>query len=403
MRSLLEAVILILLGSEIKCLRLVSLHIPNIVIAGSSAWLNCTYDLETDVLYAVKWYKKDIEFYRYVPRDIPPAQSYSLPGIFIDLTKSYEGHVFLNKTDMNSEGNYRCEVSAEAPSFETIMDEKKMQVHVLPQEGPIIEGIQPKYEVGDFVNVTCKSSLSRPAAKIHWFINNKEPPQQAMNPYTENANIHGLISSKMGLYFEVMNHHFVQNTITLRCSTTISNYHSLSSEEIVIGAGFSPSSPYPKIGSNSGGPVITGGYPIYRINDVVDVNCSSATTKTPPLLRWFVNEQPAPARYLVSYPVQVDRQNNVIAVLSLRFITKRKHFQDGEMHLKCTSTLSEVKNMSTTGNVFGNHHRNSKLHASESEVIGNSTQLLRSQFFYHFLFVFVTVKLLITEFSILTL
>ncbi|XP_013789449.2 uncharacterized protein LOC106473310 isoform X2 [Limulus polyphemus] len=398
MGSLLAAALVILLGSEIRCLRLVSLHIPKTVIAGSPAWLNCTYALETDVLYAVKWYKNETEFYRYVPRDNPPAQIYSLPGIYIDLRKSYEGHVFLNETDMNSEGNYRCEASAEAPSFQTIMGEKKMQVHVIPQKGPAIEGIQPKYDVGDFVNVTCKSSPSRPAAKIHWFINNQEPLHHALVPYLENENIRGLISSKMGLYFELMDQHFVQNAITLRCSAAILNNYTLSSEEIVIGGSFSLSSPYPRIGSNSGGPVITGGYPVYRINDVVDVNCSSATTKTPVLLHWFINEQPAPARHLVRYRVQMDRQNEMIAVLRLRFITKHKHFQDGEMHLKCTSTLSDVKNMSTRENVFGNHHKNSKLHASEDEVIGNSAQLLRSQLLYHFLFVFTTAKLLVKPF-----
>ena len=30
--------------------------------------LPCTYELEKDVLYSIKWYKEDTEFYRYIPK-----------------------------------------------------------------------------------------------------------------------------------------------------------------------------------------------------------------------------------------------------------------------------------------------------------------------------------------------
>ena len=35
----------------------------------------------------------------------------------------------MHKTDLNSEGTYRCEVSAEAPYFQTVMDEKELRVY----------------------------------------------------------------------------------------------------------------------------------------------------------------------------------------------------------------------------------------------------------------------------------
>lgn len=49
-----------------------------------------------------------------------------------------------------------------------------LSILVLPQEGPKIEGSQSRYEVGDYVNVTCKSGPSKPGAVLKWYINGKE-------------------------------------------------------------------------------------------------------------------------------------------------------------------------------------------------------------------------------------
>lgn len=62
------------------------MKVPSAVIQGRSMWLNCSYDLESDELYSVKWYKNDTEFYRYIPRDRPPAQNYDLPGVVVDVS-----------------------------------------------------------------------------------------------------------------------------------------------------------------------------------------------------------------------------------------------------------------------------------------------------------------------------
>ncbi|XP_076321955.1 uncharacterized protein LOC143231291 [Tachypleus tridentatus] len=251
-----------------------------------------------------------------------------------------------------------------------------MARHIIPRDGPVVEGIQPKYDVGDNVNVTCRSP-SRPAAKIHWFINNKELPENLLTAYPESEHIGGLVSSMLGLYFEVTYDHFIRDTLTLRCSAVISNNYSLSSEEIIIRGNLSRSSPYPSLGSNKG-PVITGGYSAYRIKDVVDVNCTSTTSNTPAILRWFINENQANNKYLVNYPFLLGRDGMITSVLGLRFVVRKKHFQNGEMHLKCTSTLSEVMNMTTREEVFGSHHKNSGFHASESKAQGNGVQPIRS-------------------------
>lgn len=62
------------------------MRIPNHTVRDSSARLECHFDLDGEALYSVKWYKDGNEFYRYVPRDMPPAQVFILPGVSVDVS-----------------------------------------------------------------------------------------------------------------------------------------------------------------------------------------------------------------------------------------------------------------------------------------------------------------------------
>lgn len=66
--------------------RFTSLGVPGSVSKGDSIWLECGYDLEGDELYSVKWYKDNVEFYRFMPSYKPSAQMYSLSGVFLDVS-----------------------------------------------------------------------------------------------------------------------------------------------------------------------------------------------------------------------------------------------------------------------------------------------------------------------------
>ncbi|PRD33882.1 UNVERIFIED_CONTAM: hypothetical protein NCL1_16324 [Trichonephila clavipes] len=44
------------------------------------------------------------------------------------LQKSVQGHVYLTKTDLDTEGIYRCEASAESPTFQTVEAEKPLKI-----------------------------------------------------------------------------------------------------------------------------------------------------------------------------------------------------------------------------------------------------------------------------------
>lgn len=74
-------------------MRLARLDVPAAVIRGEPAWLNCTYDLEKDELYSVKWYKNNVEFYRFLPSDRPPGQKYELPGVYVDVSTIFNAFI----------------------------------------------------------------------------------------------------------------------------------------------------------------------------------------------------------------------------------------------------------------------------------------------------------------------
>lgn len=72
--------------SDTWCLKLRHFSVPAVVMRGNPAWLNCSYDLEHDKLYSIKWHKNNVEFYRYLPADTPPGQKYELAGIYLEVS-----------------------------------------------------------------------------------------------------------------------------------------------------------------------------------------------------------------------------------------------------------------------------------------------------------------------------
>ena len=88
--------------------------------------------------------------------------------------RSTRNTVTLLSLNLNSAGAYRCEVSAEAPLFNTVSQRNRLNIIVLPNSRPRISGAKKKYHVGEKVDVNCTSDRSKPAAILHWYINNRE-------------------------------------------------------------------------------------------------------------------------------------------------------------------------------------------------------------------------------------
>ncbi|XP_015911212.1 cell adhesion molecule 2 isoform X2 [Parasteatoda tepidariorum] len=218
-----------------KAFRIVMLDVPSPTILGESVELTCSYELDDEQLYSVKWYKNDVEFYRYVPNDWPPGQFLPLPGIRVDLSKSGKNSVYLRHVDLNSGGLYRCEISAEAPSFDTAEAEKEMKVYVLPSEGPTLTGGNQEYRIGDTVIVNCTSAKSKPAATLRWYINDELVGPEYETEYSTTLHADGLETSSLGLKFIVTSQHFQNGNMKLKCTATISRIYTMSNEEMVFG------------------------------------------------------------------------------------------------------------------------------------------------------------------------
>ena len=80
--------------STVESLRLTHVEVPPMVAMGQAFWLNCSYDLEDEELYSIKWYHWNPdsavngEFYRWLPSDSPPGQKFELKGIHLDVSNS---------------------------------------------------------------------------------------------------------------------------------------------------------------------------------------------------------------------------------------------------------------------------------------------------------------------------
>ncbi|XP_071742783.1 uncharacterized protein [Lepeophtheirus salmonis] len=214
--------------------------IPPHALRGQQTRLRCNYDLENDNLYSVKWYFNDQEFYRYIPSDSPKVTIFHhLPGIRVDRSLSSEKEIVLDNVDFDASGKYSCEVSADAPMFQTASTSGILYVVDLPESGPDIEGGQPRYRIGDWVNVSCTSRNSLPAAQLAWYINGEKADKQYLTSYPEEEHHNSLRSSKLGLMFKVHQKHFKHNDLKLKCTATISTVYWKSNEESVQGSGLS--------------------------------------------------------------------------------------------------------------------------------------------------------------------
>ncbi|XP_039284299.1 uncharacterized protein LOC111057247 [Nilaparvata lugens] len=228
--------LLILCLEGCRCLRLTEVRVAPHTVRGHSSTLECEFDLQGETLYSVKWYKDGNEFYRYVPRDTPPAQVFPLPGVHVNVIESNDTQVNLERLSLASSGRYRCEVSAEAPSFQTVSDHGDMITVALPDEGPRISGGRPRYQVGETVKLNCTSGRSKPAAQLMWFINGEQANTTYLRgPKTSYSGREGLETTTLGLEFRVEARHFRRGDMKLKCLATIATVYWNSNEESVEG------------------------------------------------------------------------------------------------------------------------------------------------------------------------
>ncbi|XP_047986590.1 uncharacterized protein LOC125226605 [Leguminivora glycinivorella] len=217
-----------LLIQESLLLRMVRVTVPSYLVRGQPAQLNCDYDLGDDALYSVKWYRDNEEFYRYMPKFDPPKHAYRIEGIKVNVAKSDDRKVILHQVTLKTSGLYRCEVSAEAPSFSSAAGEGKLEVIYLPKEGPRITGNEHENRRGDSIFLNCTSGRSYPEAVLSWDIDG----EKVTNPdllveYPPSLHAHGLMSSALGLRVPV------GRTMQVRCTARVALSWREGSEAVV--------------------------------------------------------------------------------------------------------------------------------------------------------------------------
>ncbi|KAG8193483.1 hypothetical protein JTE90_023734 [Oedothorax gibbosus] len=217
-----------------KSVRVTELRVPPQAVFGQSVTLVCSYDLGTEELYVVKWYKDDLEFYRYEPKDDNQSVYFPQPGIDIDLSKSGKHMVHLKNVALDSAGTYKCQVSTDAPTYSCVQAVKEMNVIILPSEGPTISGGEGNYDFGDNVTLNCTSAKSKPAAKLSWLVNGKPVDD---NETIDHGTIHitdNLEATSKTLQLPVTERLLSKGKVAIKCEASFYGTVAMISRDITI-------------------------------------------------------------------------------------------------------------------------------------------------------------------------
>ncbi|XP_050674180.1 uncharacterized protein LOC126971801 [Leptidea sinapis] len=232
-RSVVLLLVIFLLRQEsARSIRITDLTVPSHVVEGGSVLLECHNDLEGEMLYSIKWYKDNREFYRYVPSNVNPFSYFRLPGVNVDEKDSSSNVVKLVNLSPETAGRYRCEVSGEGPYFVTVSDEKNITVHLLPYKHPQVTGFRDEYKVGDIVAVNCSSSMSRPHTQLKWLINDQPVLRRYITGpwYRISRERPDAKETILQLRFIITNEHFRDGILLLKCQASIAPLYQ---EEVV--------------------------------------------------------------------------------------------------------------------------------------------------------------------------
>lgn len=74
------------LCAGLESLRITELIVPRHANHGTSVSMVCKFDLGRGRLYSVKWYKDELEFYRFMPEYHPQSQVFPQAGIQLDVS-----------------------------------------------------------------------------------------------------------------------------------------------------------------------------------------------------------------------------------------------------------------------------------------------------------------------------
>ncbi|XP_068229242.1 uncharacterized protein [Palaemon carinicauda] len=214
-------------------IRVTKVLVPDSLVVGDSAWLDCGFEEEDDHVYTLKWYLGLHEFYRWTPADTQEDKIFPLPSAFeIDLEHSRRGRVRVLNVTLAATGNFRCEISGEAPFFRTSFGTATLTIVDPPDSKPAITGIKTQYKLRDIVDVNCTSFNAKPAPEITFYIDNElaEPAWVMSYPPVNDTN--GLMNVTKRLKFELHPNIKTTGKMLLKC-TSSSHLYWQSSDKVI--------------------------------------------------------------------------------------------------------------------------------------------------------------------------
>ncbi|CAB3385317.1 Hypothetical predicted protein [Cloeon dipterum] len=214
----------------LKDVRVIS---PGGVPVGDAIKLECHFDTEGDQLYAVKWYKGKKEFYRYLPKDNPPGKVFTLSGVNVNLTQSGQNRVVIMDAHFGLSDKYRCEVSVDAPSFDTALVMAPVFVVDFPDGDPIISSERQTYPVGETLRANCTSYRNHPSVNITWSINGLPVKGKFVKTLPRIQEDGNLTTTVETLKFNILPESFRNHRMKLECTATMYNVYNRTAKAII--------------------------------------------------------------------------------------------------------------------------------------------------------------------------
>ncbi|XP_077545628.1 basal cell adhesion molecule-like [Haemaphysalis longicornis] len=202
---------------------------PPIGVLGGSVRLDCPHDLGDIPMYSFQWYKDDTEFYRFRPRTRPPAQTFTVEGVTLNVPLSNYSSMYLENLRPSSAGTYRCEVRSDAPHFLIVQDQKQLVVSELPEIRPHIFLDRESYKVGDTVHLNCTTSRSRPTPKLTLLVNDR-PVDDASTRATIDNHADDFQSANLQFSFPVTHQNSRGGAVRVKCQANITDIYTATGE-----------------------------------------------------------------------------------------------------------------------------------------------------------------------------
>ncbi|XP_042864414.1 uncharacterized protein LOC122248465 [Penaeus japonicus] len=217
------------------------LSLPTPLAVGEGGVLECDWTYDGDHVYTLKWYSGIREFYRWTPQETPPAKAFPIDARFrVDLGESEGGRVKIFNVTLAATGRYRCEVSGEAPTFQTSYESDIITVVDLPDERPVLStGGKEHFRLGDVIGINCSSHGAKPAPELSFYVNDVTvDPIWMTEPLVTTNNATMLETAWRGLIFSLGPGQVERGQVRVKCVASYPKLYWKSSEVIlqVLGA-----------------------------------------------------------------------------------------------------------------------------------------------------------------------